>query len=108
MSGRKPSARPGEISVADFDFLDGSVEVARLWVENRGQSTCLIQPDRLADPEMFGMLLVDAVRHGAKAFSQSHGIAEDEALDRIWQGVEMERDDPTSPVETVQNYKKPN
>ena len=104
MFGKKGAAHPAEISVAGYDFLGQSVEVARLWVEDEGPATCLIQPERLAEPEMFGMLLVDAIRHGARAFSQCYGMSEDEALSRIWQGVEAERDYPTDPLDTLQNY----
>ena len=96
------------IAVDDYDFLDQSCEVARLWVENNGPATCLIQPDRLAQPEMFGMLMVDAIRHGARAFAQAHDIRETEALQRIWSGLEAERDRNTTNLDTVQDFEKPN
>jgi hypothetical protein len=103
---KRPAAHPAEISIEGYDFLDKSVEVARLWVEHRGPATCLIQPDRLAEPEMFGVLMVDAIRHGARAFSQCCGVSEEEALNRIWQGVDAEREHHTSPLDTVQDYRK--
>ena len=53
-------------------------------------------------------LMVDAIRHGARAFSQRDGISEEEALSRIWQGVDAERDCHTTPLDTVQNYEKSN
>ncbi len=96
------------IMVDDYDFLDKPHEVARLWVEDQGPATCLIQPDKLEQPEMFGMLMVDAIRHGARAFAQAHGIAENEALEKIWAGVDAERDHSTTDLDTVQNYEKPN
>lgn len=106
MSAKQPlSVR--EIAVEGYDFLDGSVEVARLWVENGGPATCLIQPDRLAEPEMFEMLMVDTVRHGARAFAHCYGITEDEALRRIWHGLDAERGRHTSPINTIQDYEKP-
>ncbi len=107
MSQSEPLAAR-QISVEGYDFLDQSVEVARLWVENDGPATCLIQPERLAEPEMFGMLMVDAIRHAAVAFSQCHGIPESAALARIWTGLDMERGDPTTPINTVQDYGKLN
>ena len=96
------------IAVEDYDFLDQSCEVARLWVEDNGPATCLIQPDRLAQPEMFGMLMVDAIRHGARAFAQAHDIRETEALQRIWSGLEAERDRNTTNLDAVQDFEKPN
>jgi hypothetical protein len=106
MFGRKQGAHPDAISIDGLDLLDNSVEVARLWVENEGPATCIIQPERLAEPEMFGMLMADAIRHGARAFSQCYGMTEDEALSRIWQGVDAERADPTSPLDTIQQYEE--
>jgi hypothetical protein len=94
------------ISVDDYEFLANSVEVARMWVEDGGPATCLIQPERLANPEMFGMLMVDAIRHAAVAFGQCYAINEEEALRRIWRGLDAERDFETSPIETIQNYQK--
>ncbi|MDJ0979444.1 MAG: DUF5076 domain-containing protein [Erythrobacter sp.] len=102
MFGKK--AHPNSIDIDAFDFLDDSVEVARLWVENNGPATCLIQPDRLEKPEMFGLLLVDTIRHGAKAYSQCYDISEEEALTRIWAGVEMERAQHTTELDTIQDF----
>ena len=104
MFGKKSTAHPGAIAVDGYDFLDNSVEVARLWVEDRGPATCLIQPDRLAEPEMFGMLMVDAVRHAARAYAQCYGMSEDRALERIWQGLDAERGTNTTGLDTVQDF----
>ena len=94
----------GEIDVSGFDFLSKSTEVARLWVENQGPATCIIQPDKLAEPEMFGLLMVDSIRHGARAYAQCYGMSEDEALKRIWDGVDMERANHTTGLDTVQDF----
>ena len=96
--------KAGAIAVDGFDFLNNSSEVARLWVENNGPATCLIQPDVLQEPEMFGMLMVDTVRHAAHAYAQCYGLSEKEAQSRIWQGVEMERDNTTTGLDTVQDF----
>ena len=93
-----------EIDVSDFDFLNDSREVARLWVEDNGPATCLIRPDILEKPEMFGLLIVDAVRHAARAYAQCYGISEEEALRGIWAGVDMEREQNTTDLETVSDY----
>ena len=104
MFGNKSTQHPGAISVEELEFLEKSVEVARLWVEDEGPATCLIQPDRLAEPEMFGMLMVDAIRYGARAFAQCYGLSEQEALQRIWAGVDMERGNHTTGLDTSRNY----
>jgi Domain of unknown function (DUF5076) len=106
MTDTETSARA--IFVDGLEILDNSYEVARLWVENGGPATCIIQPERLVAPEMFGMLMVDAIRHAAVAFSQCYGTSEAEALARIWSGLDAERDYETSPIETLQDYGKPN
>ncbi len=95
------------ISVKDFDFLDQSHEVARLWVEDGAGATCIIQPEHLEKPEMFGMLMVDSIRHGARAYAQAQDIPESEALARIWAGLDAERQHSTTGLDTVQNYEKP-
>jgi hypothetical protein len=99
--GKKAGTMPGEIDVSSFDFLKGSVEFARLWNEPDGPQTCIIEPRNLgADPALFGMAMVDAIRHGAKAYAQAVGIAEQDALTRIWQGFDAERTNPTdTPVQ---------
>ena len=96
MFGKKASGRPGEIDVSSFGFLDGSAEFARLWAEPDGPMTCVIEPRALGpDPFLFGMALVDAVHHGAKAYAHALGAPEDEVLARIWQGLDAERANPT-------------
>jgi hypothetical protein len=96
MFGKKSSGRVGEIHVSEFGFLDGSQEFARLWAEPGGPMTCIIEPRALGpDPFLFGMAMVDAVGHGAKAYAHALGIPEAEALARIWQGLDAERASPT-------------
>ena len=104
----QPAIELRAISVDGCDFLDQSVEVARLWVENGGPATCLIQPEWLAEPEMFGMLMVDAIRHAATAYAQCQGIDENVALQRIWVGLDAERSHETTPITTLQDYERPN
>lgn len=96
MFGRKGAGRAGEIDVSGFGFLDGSAEFARLWSEPGGPMTCVIEPRALGhDPFLFGMALVDAVHHGAKAYARAFGVPEAQALARIWQGLDAERANPT-------------
>ena len=94
--GRNKAGRAGEIDVTAFDFLGNSVEFARLWHEPDGPFTCIIEPRNIgADPALFGMAMVDAIRHGAKAYAQAIRIPEEEALARIWEGFDAERANPT-------------
>jgi hypothetical protein len=85
-----------------------SVEIARLWVTNRGPSTVFINAGPLADPVMFGMLLADTAHHGAKAYAQQYGISEEEALSRIWQGLDLERNDPSGSMEHANPFGRTN
>ena len=90
------TGREGEIDVSDFDFLDGSFEFARLWSEPDGQQTFIIEPRALgADPFLFGMAMVDCIRHAAIAYSRAVSVSEEHALDRIMQGFQAELDNPT-------------
>jgi hypothetical protein len=85
------------INLAGVEALAGdSREIARLWVTHRGPATIFINPGHLADPAMFGMLLVDTARHAARAYAQAQGRDESEMLTRLWQGFDTERDTPTS------------
>ncbi len=87
----------GAISVDGIPQIARSVEVVRMWVQHQGTGTFFINAGNLETPEMFGILMVDCVRHGARAFAAELGISESDALDRIWEGVDRERDDPTRP-----------
>jgi hypothetical protein len=73
-----------------------SPEFLRMTAAADGTVTCVINPHALAaDPGTFGIALADAVRHGAKAWAQAVGCSEEEALERIWWGVDAERNSPT-------------
>ena len=96
MFGKKAGGRLGEIDVSGFGVLAGSHEFARLWAEPGGPMTCIIEPRALgADPFLFGMAMVDAIGHGAKAYAHALGIPEEEAHARIWEGLDAERANPT-------------
>ena len=85
-----------EIDVSRMDQLIKSREFLRMWAQPQGPMTCLIDPAKLdADPFLFGMAMVDAIRHGAKAYAHAVEISEDHALARILEGFDAERDNPT-------------
>jgi hypothetical protein len=96
MSDPKNAIDLGHVQV----LTEASHEIARLWVTHKGPSTVFINAHSMPDPVMFGMLLADAAHHGAKAYAQAHGITEEEAHDRIWQGLELERES-SGELETI-------
>jgi hypothetical protein len=97
MFGKNRGAVAGTFDVsAHSDLLSGAQEFMRVWAAPDGPATCFISPARLgADPFLFGIVLVDCLKHGAKAYAQAVGISEDHALARIWEGFEAERNAPT-------------
>lgn len=105
MFGRKAAAgREGEISTEGMEFLDGAREFARLWAEPEGPMTAIIDPRNLgADPFLFGMAMVDAMRHASRAYAQAVNISEEEALARIYEGLDAERGNNTTGLDTVQD-----
>jgi hypothetical protein len=79
------------------DLLDGASEFLRMWAKPGAPMTCFIDPAPVgADPFGFGIAMVDAIRHGAKAYAHAVGITEEHALARIWEGFDAERGHQTA------------
>ena len=77
-------------------MLENAEEFLRLWAKRDGPMTCFIDPSKLgADPFLFGMALVDAVRHGARAWAEAVNVSVEHAEARIWEGLDAERAKPT-------------
>lgn len=92
----KGPARAAEIDVSGVTILEGSTEFARMWSKSGGPVTCLIEPQALGpDPALFGMAMVDCLRHAGKAYAFAVGVSEAEAMERIWLGFDAERGNPT-------------
>ena len=109
MSESPKPGREGEIDVAAFDFLDGAFEFARLWSEPGGNQTFFIEPRALgADPFLFGMAMVDCMRHAAIAYSRAVAIDEEHALERILQGFQAEMSNPTDDPQPLSGDGEPN
>ena len=109
MFGAKKAGRQGEIDVAEFDFLDRSQEFARLWSEPDGEQTFIIEPRALGpDPFLFGMAMVDCIRHAAIAYSQATNLDQDQALLRIMEGFQAELSNPTDEPRPLSDEGKPN
>ena len=91
------SGKPVPIDLVPYaDMLGDSSEFLRVWAKEGGPVTCFINPVPVGgDPMGFGIALVDCIRHGAKTWARATGISEREAFDRIWEGVDAERANPT-------------
>ena len=95
MEHQDPVAHELDIAPARH-VLAGGREFVRMWRRSSGEVVCLIDPAALAaDPAIFGIALVDAVRHGARAWARAVCIPEEEAEQRIWFGLDAERGHPT-------------
>lgn len=81
------------------DMLGGAKEFLRMWATEGGPVTCFINPVPVGpDPIAFGVALVDCVRHAAKTYARAVDISEEEALERIFEGFDLERANPTDAV----------
>jgi hypothetical protein len=77
-------------------LLEGASEFLRMWNRPGGPVTCFIDPVPVgADPFGFGLALMDCVGHGANAYAQALGIPVEEAMARILEGFDAERENPT-------------
>lgn len=93
MSDKKPQAMD---LMPYVDMLGGSREFLRMWASEGGPVTCFINPVPVGpDPIAFGVALVDCVRHGAKTYARAVDISEAEALERIFEGFDLERANPS-------------
>jgi len=108
MSDSHKAGREGEIDLSGLDFLDGSFEFARLWSEPDGEQTFIIEPLALgADPALFGMAMVDCIRHAAIAYSRAVTVSEEQALQRILQGFQAELSHPTDDPQPLDDDGEP-
>src|SRR3546814_16362967 len=74
----------------------GCYEFLRRGKQSNGNVLCGIDPAALgSDPTLFGLAIVDAVRHGAKAYAKAVNVDEKHAFERIMEGVNAELANPT-------------
>ena len=97
------SQHPNAIDVADGGgLLTGeSHEIMRVWATNGAGSSVWINANVLEDPEMFGYLMADTIRHAARAYAREANSSEDEALSRIVDMFEAEIARPTDQGNTT-------
>jgi hypothetical protein len=89
----RSSAHPGEIPLrATFPNLpDDAFEIARFWV-NSERSFVAVGSLLKWEPELLGHLLVESLHTAAAAYAQESGITAEEALSRMWRGIDEERE----------------
>ena len=88
--------RPIPIDLAPFaGMLDDAREFLRVWAKQDGPVSVFVNPRPIGpDPAAFGAALVDCVRHAAMAYAKVTALSEEEALARIWEGIDAERAAP--------------
>ncbi len=96
----KPTDKPVPLNLVRFaGMIGGAREFLRVWV-GEGPVTVFVNPVPLGpDPFVFGMAMVDCIRHAANAYAKAVNIPEAEALARIWEGLDTERAMPTDAPE---------
>lgn len=101
----EPAAKPIPIDLSPYAHnLAGAREFLRIWATPSGANFTFINPIPVgADPAGFGQALFDAALQAAKTYAQAVQISEADALARIWEGLDGERQQPasSSPIEFV-------
>ena len=70
--------------------LESDDEIVRIFMSKEQGNLLLIQADAIGEPFILGMLCVDLMKHGARAFAQAKGIDEAEAYQAILAGLMAE------------------
>ena len=93
-----------ELDVRGISALKDAQEFMRCWRLADGNALCAIDPASIgADPFLFGMAMVDAIRHGAKAYAHAVDVNEQHAFDRIMEGFYAEMKKPTDTPRPLSN-----
>lgn len=96
MNANDPFRFDGEMDICSIDMLENVNEFARTWSLENSAMACLVDPAALnPDPFVYGLAMVDALKHGAKAYAQAVNIDKVHALERIIQGSNAELQSPT-------------
>lgn len=73
---------------------EGSFELLRIWVANRGQHVSL-KSGVWEDPFTWGIMLADLAGHIANSFDRQNPTERQEIVERIRAGFDAEMDSPT-------------
>ena len=93
----------GAIALEKGDTLtDASSEVARIWITDGAGSSVWIDAGVLQDPQVFGYLMADTIRHAARAYAGTWSIDEAAALQAIVDGVTEQLREQTTTITTIQ------
>jgi hypothetical protein len=83
---------PGEIGLDVFpDLPRDALELARFWVGSE-RSFVSVGRQNAWSPELLGSLLIECVHTAAATYASGGIMSEDEALPRIWNGIDQERE----------------
>jgi len=93
MGFRQKQAHPGEISIGDHPTLTADYfELARFWVSpTKMRSYVMTGFEEQWEPELLGSLLVESLYTAAAAYAARREISKEDALQRLWQGLDDER-----------------
>jgi hypothetical protein len=73
---------------------EGSFELLRIWIANRGQHVSL-KSGVWEDPFAWGIMLADLAGHIANSFDRQNPTERQEIVERIRAGFDAEMDSPT-------------
>jgi hypothetical protein len=94
--------KPAPIDLVPYAHLvEQAQEFARQWRRADGAIVSFVNPLPLGpDPANFGIALVECIRQAAETYAKAVNISAEQAIARIWQGVDAERAqvrDPNNP-----------
>lgn len=96
MASGKKKGTSNELDISSYDRPPHAREFMRMWSDDGGGAICFVDPAALgADPFLYGIAIVDAIRHGANAYAQAVNITPEQAFDRIMEGFSAEMEQPT-------------
>jgi hypothetical protein len=96
-------SHPNEIALEHGDELTtDSHEIMRVWVTNNAGSSVWINARAIDDTRVFGYLMADTIRHGARAYASTWGLDENECLQSILDGLGDELREQFNQIDTIQ------
>jgi hypothetical protein len=96
-------SHPNELSLEHGDVLTSdSHEIMRVWVTNSAGSSVWINALAIDEPRIFGYLMADTIRHGARAYATTWNLDENDCLQSILDGLGEELREQFNEVEMIQ------